>query len=60
MLWLTGSRHRELVGQHDVRVEPSELRPDDTRPVLRRVVRIVVWPAGIAVLLLGYMGHYAG
>jgi uncharacterized membrane protein YbhN (UPF0104 family) len=52
MLWLTGSRHRELVGQHDVRVEPSELRPDDTRPVLRRVVRIVVWPAGIAVLLL--------
>ena len=35
----------------DVRVEPTEVRTDDTAPVLRRGLRVLAWVAAIALLL---------
>jgi uncharacterized membrane protein YbhN (UPF0104 family) len=34
-----------------VRVEPAQRRTEDTTPILRRVLRILAWLAGIALLL---------
>jgi hypothetical protein len=43
--------HLDLVSEDDVDVKPPGLRSGDTNRVLRRGLRILVWPAAVTCLL---------